>query len=312
MCSDIGVDTLRLGGNAVDAAVATTFCIGVVNCFASGIGGGGFMTVRIPKDNGSEVFTIDFRETAPAASNATMFVKKPSSAVHGGLSVAVPGEIRGLLEAHRRWGSLPWSQLVTPSADLARGWKVHIELARRMETYAELMLQNPDWSAIFAPQGRLLKEGEIIRRENYSSTLDTIAETPEAFYEGPIADALVAKITSTGGILTHEDLKRYEVIVKKPLVETYRNKTVYTTQAPTSGPVLLHMLNLMEQFDLSDGKSALNVHRFVETIKFGFAARTRLCDPAFLNDTSRILEIPTKDFAQCIRVNITDVRLLAS
>jgi gamma-glutamyltranspeptidase/glutathione hydrolase/leukotriene-C4 hydrolase len=150
---------------------------------SSGIGGGGFMTVRIPKDNGSEVFTIDFRETAPAASNATMFVKKPSSAVHGGLSVAVPGEIRGLLEAHRRWGSLPWSQLVTPSADLARGWKVHIELARRMETYAELMLQNPDWSAIFAPQGRLLKEGEIIRRENYSSTLDTIAETPEAFYE---------------------------------------------------------------------------------------------------------------------------------
>lgn len=91
------------------------------------------MTVRVPKDNGSEVVTIDFRETAPAASNTTMYTHDPMSARIGGLSVGVPGEIRGLLEAHRRWGSLPWKELVLPAAEVARGWKVHVELQRRIE-----------------------------------------------------------------------------------------------------------------------------------------------------------------------------------
>jgi hypothetical protein len=137
LCSDIGVQVLKDGGNAVDAAIAGTLCIGVVNMFSSGIGGGGFMVVRIPTENGKpDHFVIDFRETAPAASNTTMFNKNPASSMWGGLSVGVPGELKGLDEAHRRWGKLPWKRLVQPSIDLANGWTVGRELAKRIQVRA--------------------------------------------------------------------------------------------------------------------------------------------------------------------------------
>ncbi|KIY53111.1 gamma-glutamyltranspeptidase [Fistulina hepatica ATCC 64428] len=308
-CSKIGVDVLKDGGNAVDAAIASVFCIGVVNI--SGLGGGGFMTVRIPpsKHNGSvEAVTIDFREVGPAASNATMFHDHPELSRFGGLSVAVPGEVRGMEEAHGRWGSLPWKRLLQPSIELASGWKVDRELGKRIPWFADLMLNNSDWAAIFAPDGRLLREGEIIRRTSYSRTLALVAEHGgNAFYKGPIADAMVAKVQSEGGILTHEDLESYSVKVRPALRGTYRGKTVYTTHAPTSGPVLLYMLNLMENYDMEE-RSTLSVHRLVEILKFGFAARTKICDLDFTDDLERITEIPTKEFAASTFLNITDDR----
>ncbi|KAK0241652.1 gamma-glutamyltranspeptidase [Armillaria nabsnona] len=308
-CSDIGVDILKEGGNAVDAVISATFCVGVVNMFSSGIGGGGFMTVRIPpKDanSSSEVFNIDFRETAPALSNSSMFPAGSNASMFGGLSVGVPGEVRGLEEAHKRWGTLPWKRLVQPSVDLAAGWQVDKELGRRIPWFADLMLGNPDWRDVFAPNGVFLKEGEIIRRTNYSRTLATIAtEGADAFYKGPIADALVQKIAATGGILSHIDLERYKVKVTQALEGTYRGRKVYTTHAPTSGPVLLHMLNLIEKYDL-EKRNGVNTHRFVEAMKFGFAARTRICDPDFQNNTDVIKSISTKAFANIIFPNITD------
>lgn len=308
-CSDIGVDVLKEGGNAVDAVISATFCVGVVNMFSSGIGGGGFMTIRIPpKDanSSSEVFSIDFREMAPALSNSTMFPAGSNASMFGGLSVAVPGEVRGLEEAHKRWGTLPWKRLVQPSVDLAAGWQVDKELGRRIPWFADLMLGNPDWRDIFAPNGVFLKEGEMIRRANYSRTLATIAtEGADAFYKGPIADALVQKIAATGGILSHADLERYKVKVTQALEGTYRGRKVYTTHAPTSGPVLLHMLNLIEKYDL-EKRNGVNTHRLVEATKFGFAARTRICDPEFQNNTDVIKSISTKAFANIIFPNITD------
>jgi gamma-glutamyltranspeptidase / glutathione hydrolase / leukotriene-C4 hydrolase len=153
-CSDIGVDVLKDGGNAVDASIAATLCIGVVNMFSlvsgmnrslifthtfssrSGIGGGGFMTIRIPPSNlsanNSLVYTIDFREVAPASSNSTMFKSNPQSSKFGGLAIGVPGELRGLEEAHRRWGTLPWMRLFAPSISLAQGWEVDTELGKRI------------------------------------------------------------------------------------------------------------------------------------------------------------------------------------
>jgi gamma-glutamyltranspeptidase len=132
------------------------------------------------------------------------------------------------------------------------------------------MLGNPDYSAIFAPKGRLLREGDLIRRTNYSNTLFTIARHgPSAFYKGPIADALVSKIRSSGGILTHADLERYEVKVDKALEGTYFGRKVYTAHAPASGPVILQMFNLMEHYGTlrEDGRTGVNVHRFVEAMK---------------------------------------------
>ncbi|KAI0949707.1 hypothetical protein AcW1_009235 [Taiwanofungus camphoratus] len=314
ICSEVGIDILKAGGNAVDSIISTTLCIGVVNMFSSGIGGGGFMTVRIPPSSSkasSEVYTIDFREVAPALANTTMYVDEPMKSLFGGLAVGVPGELRGLEEAHRRWGSLPWSSLVQPSVELAQGWRVQKELARRirMELFTSLMLENPDWRSIFAPSGSLLKEGEIIRRTNLSRTLATIAaEGAGALYKGPIADSLVQKVHATGGILSQADLDNYRVQVKPALQGTYRGRKVYTTQAPTSGPVLLHMLNLMEHYDslIEEGRTVLNTHRYIEAMKFGFAARTKVCDPNFAGDISRIEEIPTKEFSDYIFPKITD------
>jgi gamma-glutamyltranspeptidase/glutathione hydrolase/leukotriene-C4 hydrolase len=160
------------------------------------------MTVRIPPNTpgeASQVYTIDFRETAPALANKTMYVDNPRAASYGGLSVAVPGELRGFEEAYRRWGSLPWSRLMQPSVDLAAGWTVDVELAKRMQvgdlvvatsllfikfqTHSNLMLDE-DWRAVFAPDGNILLQAETIRRTNYSRTLATIAaEGPDAFYK---------------------------------------------------------------------------------------------------------------------------------
>ncbi|KAF7793829.1 hypothetical protein EIP86_004950 [Pleurotus ostreatoroseus] len=332
LCSQVGVRTLKQGGNAVDAAVSTTLCTGVVNSFSyvvqlasfcvrllsqpesSGIGGGGFMTVRLPPNstNGSsEVWTIDFRETAPAAAHKDMYVHQPNLARWGGLAVGVPGELRGLQKVHELWGRLPWSKLVEPSVVIARGWKVSKELERRIEMFAALMHNEPDWKEIFAPQGCLLREGNIVRRTALSRTLETIArEGADAFYKGPIADAILAKIRQTGGIMTQEDLDNYTVNVKPALKGTYRGRSVYTTHAPTSGPVLMYMLNLLENYEdfVEEGLTGLNAHRILEIMRFGFAARTRIADPAFLEKAQAddIAEIPTKQYAAVTFPNITD------
>lgn len=162
------------------------FMIEVGSPHRAGIGGGGFVTVRIPAPDGngtSEAYTIDFRETAPAAAKDTMYVGRANDARLGGLSVGVPGELRGLEELHRRWGTRPWKELVMPSVDLAKGWRVSKELERRIEMFSLMMHNSPDWKEIFAPKGCLLREGELIRRTALSRTLATIAEEgPDAFY----------------------------------------------------------------------------------------------------------------------------------
>jgi gamma-glutamyltranspeptidase/glutathione hydrolase/leukotriene-C4 hydrolase len=135
--------------------------------------------------------------------------------------------------------------------------------------YRSLFLEHPDWSPVFAPDGIILSEGDTIRNVNLSRTLGLIAEQgANAFYKGKVADAIVSKIRAEGGIMTHEDLVNYEVKVSRALEGTYRGLKVYTSHAPTSGPVLLHMLNLLEKYDLpAEGRTEVNVHRFVEAMK---------------------------------------------
>lgn len=172
------------------------------------------MTVRIPPTSphgSSEVFTIDFRETAPASANNTMYHNNPKAARWGGLASGVPGELRGLEEAHRRWGTLPWSTLVQPSVDLASGWIVSLELERRIQVchqschfditelalknFRPLMLDNPDWKAIFAPEGDLLRRCDLIKRTNLSRTLATIASHgADAFYKVSAHESHVIRV----------------------------------------------------------------------------------------------------------------------
>ncbi|KAG0015910.1 hypothetical protein BGZ81_011477 [Podila clonocystis] len=306
-CSEIGVQVLVDGGNAVDAAIASCLCIGTVNSFSAGIGGGGFMAIRLPN---ATVEIIDFRETAPAGSTKDMFKKDPILAQTGGLAVAVPGEIRGLELAHKRHGKLPWEKLFAPAIKMAReGWAVGPELARRLQIAKQLVETESDWSHVFAPKGEALREGQWIKREALADTLESISKHgAKAFYEGPIAQSMVDHIQAHGGILTMEDMKSYKPLIKEPSVGFYQGRKVYTSPAPTSGPTLISILNIIERYNLGKFQqdAKLDTHRLVEAMKFGFAQRTELGDPDFTDLEAKIQNMMSKDTAAAIRANISD------
>lgn len=233
------------------------------------------MAIRAPSPKGDKkgsiVEIIDFRETAPAGSFPTMFKKDPILAQTGGLSVAVPGEIRGLGLAHKRWGKLPWKRLFAPSVKLAReGWTVGPELARRLVKSKDLLESQPDWSEVFAPQGTILHEGDWIKREALADTLETIGEEgADAFYTGKLAQSMVDHIQANGGILTMEDMKNYTALVTRPVVGFYQGRKVYAAPAPASGPALISVLNILERYDVGryDESKNVDTHRLVEAMK---------------------------------------------
>jgi len=312
----VGYKILYNGGNAVDAAIATTFAIGVVASYLAGIGGGGFMTVRIPPKNDGEeqqVFTVNFREKAPAAATPGMFYKDPNLSITGGMAVAVPGEVLGLYRAHEKWGKLPWKELIEPSIALAKKWRLEPLESTIIQWFASEMIWNDDaWRAIYTKDGNLVGEGASMSRSNYAETLQIIAnEGPKPFYEGKIAESLVKKAQETGGRLTLEDFKNYTVKVEDALKGTYRDNTVYTPHAPSSAPGIIHMLNLAKRSEWlpeDDEPTSANTHRLIEIMKFGYGARTLIGDPDCLDDDAKkdIERIPTEEFADEIFPKITD------
>ncbi|KAJ2083131.1 hypothetical protein H4R24_001044 [Coemansia sp. RSA 988] len=307
-CSAIGADVLREGGNAIDAAVASALCIGVLQAHSSGIGGGGFMLVRLP--HGQRPVLIDFRETAGSAATADMFASNITFARIGGLSVGIPGEIAGLYNAHSRFGKLPWHRLFEPSVKLARdGYALNSVVYKNLVSIKQHVLDSPGFNTTFTNgRGQLLEPGDTIRRPELASTLETIArEGPHAFYNGSIARSLVKTIQSYNGILTLDDFAGYQVVSREPIETYYHGRRVITGSAPTSGSILLNMLNVAEGFILAlDGPTALNYHRIVETMKYGAAQRTLLGDPSFLDIDTKILRQINKEFATEIRANISD------
>ncbi|KAK1776693.1 gamma-glutamyltranspeptidase [Copromyces sp. CBS 386.78] len=289
ICSEIGIDTLRKGGSAADAMVATTLCVGTIGMYHSGIGGGGFMLVRDPDGNYE---TVDYRETAPAAATQDMYNDDPNASVIGARSVAIPSELRGLEYVHSKYGRLPWHDLVLPSVKIARdGFKVTEDLVRYMASASvsdDFLTRDPVWAQDFAPNGTLLGLGDTITRKRYAKTLAKIALFgADAFYTGPIADSIIALLQPLGGILTYSDLANYEVSIKPALNITYRDSfRIFATDAPSSGAVTLSILKTMEQFpslNLTSDVSLTN-HRFVEAMKFAYGARQSLGDPTFITN----------------------------
>lgn len=293
LCSRVGVGLLKGGGNAVDAAIASLICIGVINNFSSGIGGGGFMLVRV---NATYSTILDYRETAPAAVGAEDFGKDPLRLVEGGLSVAVPAQIKGLAEAHRRFGRLPWAQLFEPSVALCQQgfavtpklaksiakWAAHIERVPAMrETYMKLAgSQDSQEQGVerWVPK----TEADTIQRPNLGAVLQQIAGSgPEAFWKGPIAEAIVAENARAGGKLTQADMEHYRVLEREPLVGTFKGFKVTTVGAPASGAPLLLILRLLEGLAISNATSIDDRHLFIEALKFGYAARVKIGDPDF-------------------------------
>lgn len=309
-CSDVGVDILKQGGNAMDAGIASALCIGTINSFSSGIGGGGFLIYR-PANVSIAPKVINFRETAPAAARKNMYHGDRLLSQKGGLSVSVPGEVRGYEVAHQRFGKLAWADLFEPSIKIAKdGIKCPDELASRLEQYGQEFRGDPDWGPVFAPDGHLLKSGEKLVRTRFASTLEQIARNgSRVFYEGEIAQSLVDHCQKNGGVMTMEDMKNYRAEVEDPLISTYRGLEVLTCGSPSSGPVLIEGLNILEKFNMSEiGNGALGHHYLVEAMKYLSAGRTELGDPFFLKPAAltRVEQLQDKDFAaQCV-ANISE------
>jgi gamma-glutamyltranspeptidase/glutathione hydrolase len=287
--SQAGLEILRQGGNAVDAAVAAAFTLAVSFPRAGNLGGGGFLLLRA-RDAG--VWALDFRETAPRLLTREMFFSAdggiiPGSSTRSGLAVGVPGTVAGLAEAHRRWGSRPWRDLLAPAIRLAeRGFVISRRSAAALASAKEILASDPAAQAIFLPGGSLLGEGDRLVQKDLARTLRRIAANGSpGFYHGPVAGALVQSIRSAGGVMTEDDLSNYRPLLREPIVGTYRGHRVITFPPPSSGGIaLLQMLRMLDRFDLraSGPGSSLTIHRMAEAERRAFADRSRwLADPAF-------------------------------
>ncbi|KAL5013653.1 hypothetical protein ScPMuIL_007923 [Solemya velum] len=309
-CSVVGLNILQKGGNAVDSAIATMFCVGVINPQSSGIGGGGFMLVHDHKTNKNTVF--DFREVAPSAADSNMFGGDEDKRMTGGLSVAVPGELKGMEAAHKKYGALPWKSLVQPAIDIARdGYTATRHLAHVFENGKIKIEDLPENLAeIFVRDGKFIGTTEKITRPKLADSLEAIAKDgADAFYNGQLTDSIVAAVinSETPGRLTKRDLQDYSVVERETVASTYHEFTIVTTPAPSSGPVLLLLMNILEGYKLTKS-SSLTYHRMLEAFKFGYASQSEwLADPSFVSSVFNYTQkMISKDEATAIRNQTSD------
>ena len=310
LASDAGMTILKRGGNAVDAAVATALALSVVDQASSGLGGGGFLIFYRAKDKQS--FALDFRETAPAASRRELYMKdgKPAASLSltGALAVAVPGEVAGLVEARRRFGTLPMAVLAAPAIKLAgEGFALDSALGVAIERQQANMKRFADLGRIYLPNGAVPKDGQIIRQPELAETLKAIAQQGEpVFYRGWVGEAIIEAIKKAGGVMTLDDLKNYKAVWRKPLIGSYRNRTVIAMPPPSSGGVaILEILNILEGYPLGEFQhnSGFYLHLLSEAMKHAFADRAQ-----FLGD-SDFVHVPVgkltaKNYAEWIRKRI--------
>ncbi len=311
--SDVGWQVIRGGGNAVDAAVATAFALAVTHPTAGNIGGGGFLLYRAA--NG-EAASYDFREAAPAGANAEMWLKdgKYDSELHHNShrSVGVPGTVAGLHLAWKEQGSKPWKDLIAPSVALARdGFEVTHGLARSLAS----MLENandfrkyPASMAQFSKNGKPYEAGEILKQPDLARTLDRIAEQgPAGFYEGETAALVEKEMKANGGLITRDDLKKYQAKKRAVIKGTYRGYELIGMPPPSSGGIaVVTALNILEGYDLKANGygSAKNVHLIAESMRRAFADRAQyLGDPDFVTNMP-VPRLISKEYGETLRKTI--------
>lgn len=297
--SDVGVSILKQGGNAVDAAVATAFALAVTYPCAGNIGGGGFMLVH-PAAGDGEPVVFDYRETAPAAAFPTMYSKTESQ--FSQRAVAVPGTVRGLELAHKRFGKLPWSQLIQPAIKLARdGFTLQKFLVDLLNDTLAAAPEKAEFQRVFGkPGGGFWKVGDRLTQPDLAKTLQMLADSgPDAFYKGTIAGEIVAEMARGKGLITAEDLANYSAIEQKPLTTRYRGYDVFVPPPPSSGGiVLLEELNMLETFDLKSwGRwSPKTFQVMVEAMRRASVDRVRyIGDPAFVQIPAKLT---TREYGQ--------------
>ncbi len=279
--SEVGIEILEKGGNAVDAAVATAFAVGVLEPNASGLGGGGFMLIKPAK---GDAVVIDFRETAPMNSTDTMFEVdangKPvgDEKTVGGKAVGVPGEVTGLLIALRDYGTMNRREVMQPAIDFAKdGIPVTVNLASIIADNYDKLSRYPETAKIYLNEGLPYEVGETIKNPDLAKTLELIADKgASAFYRGDIAKKIAEETRKQGGVLTEQDLKDYFVKKREPVTGTYRGYTIVSTPPASSGGThVIQLLNMLENYDIKKmgDNTPETLHVWSEAMRQMFADR---------------------------------------
>jgi len=291
LASQAGIEILRAGGNAVDAAVATGFALAVVHPEAGNLGGGGFLLLRTAK--GKNHF-IDFREKAPAAATENMYLdaqgnvipeSSKDSSVVGYKAIGVPGSVAGMVYAEKQYGKLSIDKVIAPAIKLARdGFPLTYEDAQELKK-DEYLSEFPESRRIFLRDGNYYRPGEIFRQPELARTLERLAKDPDTLYHGAMARELAAAIHKGGGLVTTEDLAAYEVKEREPIRGSYRGYDIISAPPPSSGGVaLVEILNILEGFDLAKlgNRSGGAIHLEAEAFRRAFYDRADfLGDPDY-------------------------------
>ena len=310
IASQVGVDAMRDGGSAVDAAVAAAFALAVTHPAAGNIGGGGFLMYRPAS---GEPIAYDFREKAPATATQNMWLVDgeydPERHHQSHLAVGVPGTVAGLHMAWQEHGKLPWKRVVTPAVQLARdGFVVTHELSRSLKNVLPRMKKYPSSLAAFTKQGVPFEPGDILKQPDLAKTLTRIEKLgPAGFYEGKTADLVEAEMNANGGLITKADLKAYTAERREPLRGTYRDFEVLSMPPPSSGgTAVIEMLNILEGYDLAKAGfgSAQNYHRYAESMRRAFADRARFLGDPDWNPDMPIKRLTSKEYANQLRGTI--------
>ncbi|WP_413723509.1 gamma-glutamyltransferase [Sodalis sp. RH24] len=311
----VGLDILRAGGNAVDAAVAVGYALAVTHPQAGNLGGGGFMLVRTRQ---GETVAIDFREMAPAGATRDMFIGPDGNAdskrsLTGPLASGTPGTVAGMSLALDRFGTLPLARVMQPAIKLAReGFSVDKALADDLASYGrEALINHPNSKAVFfKADGQPYAEGERLSQPQLAHSLTLIAEQgPQAFYQGAIADEIAAEMQRDGGLIGKADLAAYRAVARQPVSGNYRGYQVFSMPPPSSGGIhIIQILNILENFDLAHmgAGSADAIQVMAEAMKFAYADRSEyLGDPDFVKVPVQALtsKAYAKTLAQRIDVN---------
>ncbi|CAF1527772.1 unnamed protein product, partial [Rotaria sordida] len=316
-CSRIGKTILLQGGKAADAGIAASLCNGVLNAHSMGIGGGCVFIIYSRKHR--KAFSIVERESAPLSSNKSMFIGKENMSLIGPLSIATPGELLAYHKAYKEFGGgVPWSTLFTPTIRLCeKGFQVSRALAHAIQINKERIINDSQLREMFVKNNltnEVYREGDIMKRIKLAKTLRRISEEGvDIFYNGDLGDQIINEIQNKGGILTQDDLRQYKLDFSESIFVNLTDKLIgYTSSAPSSGPILIFILNILLDYNFSQNSlnssesATLFYHRLIEAFKFAFAKRTELGDPSKINLKQFISNLISKEYAKSIRQKIHD------
>jgi len=284
LASELGVEILRAGGNAVDAAVAVGFALAVTHPVAGNIGGGGFMLIRLAK---GDAVVVDYREAAPAAASRNMYINSSGQVVsgastQGALSAGVPGTVAGLAQAEQKYGKLGLVRVMAPAIRLAeQGFTVSYSLSESLRQDRDFLSRSDASRRVFLRDGRLYEPGEVFKQPELAQTLKAVASGgARGFYAGRVAQAIVATMEKYHGLITEQDLARYQPILRQPLEGHFRGYEILSVPPPSSGGVaLIEMLNILEPLDLRTADSFESMHLIAEAMRHAYADRA-----AYLGD----------------------------